>query len=57
MYNNNTEWEIVHMSHSERTIDSKFGSGFTSDLLSYNILLRRHYSMNSTTYVTLTIGV
>lgn len=57
MYNNNTEWEIVHMSHTERTIDSKFGLGFTTDLLSYNILLRRHYSMNSTTYVTLTIGV
>ncbi|XP_006617845.1 5-hydroxytryptamine receptor 3A-like isoform X1 [Apis dorsata] len=53
MYNNNTEWEIVHMSHTERTIDSKFGLGFTTDLLSYNILLRRHYSMNSTTYVTL----
>lgn len=57
MFNNNTEWEIVHMSHNERRIDSKFGLGFTTDLLSYNILLRRHYSMNSTMYVTLTIGV
>ncbi|KAK1133393.1 hypothetical protein K0M31_011206 [Melipona bicolor] len=51
----NLEWEVVNISESERVIKSKFGLDFTTDLLSYNILLKRHASMYTTMYVTLAI--
>ncbi|XP_068975849.1 acetylcholine receptor subunit beta-like [Bombus flavifrons] len=48
----NLEWEVVDLFKSERVIVSKYGLGFTTDQLSYHILLRRHSSMNTTTYMT-----
>ncbi|CAL7939611.1 unnamed protein product [Xylocopa violacea] len=51
----NVEWEVMDTSHSERLIESKFGSNFTSKLLSYNFFLKRRASMYTTSYVTLAI--
>ncbi|XP_033178680.1 neuronal acetylcholine receptor subunit alpha-5, partial [Bombus impatiens] len=48
----NLEWEVVDLFKSERVIVSKYGLGFTTDQLSYHVLLRRHSSMNTTTYMT-----
>ncbi|XP_043527050.1 acetylcholine receptor subunit beta-like [Frieseomelitta varia] len=48
----NLGWEVANISESERIIKSKFGLDFTTDLLSYNILLKRHASMYATMYVT-----
>ncbi|CAD1472741.1 unnamed protein product, partial [Heterotrigona itama] len=51
----NLGWEVANISESERVIKSKFGLEFTTDYLSYNILLKRHASIYATTYVTLAI--
>ena len=53
----NLEWEVANISESERVIKSKFGLDFTTDLLSYNILLKRHASMYATVYVASSIGL
>ncbi|XP_076237953.1 nicotinic acetylcholine receptor beta2 subunit [Calliopsis andreniformis] len=55
VYENNLQWDIVEIHQSEHTINSKFGLGFASKLLSFHIFLKRHSSMYSQIYLTLAI--
>ncbi|OAD56018.1 Neuronal acetylcholine receptor subunit alpha-6, partial [Eufriesea mexicana] len=53
----NLEWETVEISQSKHEVDFKFGLGFTTDLLAYNILIKRKSSMYSIIYMTFAIVV
>ncbi|XP_017758780.1 PREDICTED: uncharacterized protein LOC108549775 [Eufriesea mexicana] len=53
----NLEWETVEISQSKHEVDFKFGLGFTTDLLAYNILIKRKSSMYSIIYMTFAIAL
>ncbi|XP_046142321.1 neuronal acetylcholine receptor subunit alpha-6-like [Osmia bicornis bicornis] len=57
IYDDSLEWELVHISQTERLVESKFGVEFTSKMLCYHIILQRYSSTYTSSYMTMVLAL